>query len=131
MPVSQRIDRALIERQVIALFARLVTCNETKAVNVLRQLFKVELQRRKIAINIDQPNARKVADDDVARQLVVDQAMEVVVALGKGRLQVFTACFCSTSSVPGQNTSMRPALFPSFLTFFSKLKTRRFGSPKT
>lgn len=40
-------------------------------------------------LHINQTYAREVASDDTARQLVVGQPMKMVIALGKGGIQVF------------------------------------------
>ena len=130
MQVSQRIDRALIERQVIALLARLLTCNKAKAVNLLRQLFKGEHQRRKIAINIDQANAGKVADDDIARQLVVGQPMKIVVALGKGRIQVLAARLLLDQQRAGPEHINAPRLVSQLFDIFFKTENPASRQPE-
>ena len=93
------------------------------------QVFQRKLNRFTVAGRCTK--AGKVADDDDLRQVAFGNARKMSsVCLNARTRKSCRATPCSTSSMPGQNRSMKPWPPPCFLTFSSKVATRLSVMPK-
>ena len=67
-------------------------------------------------VQIVQFERPEVADQDEARALALRQRVEILPACSYAAFRSRPALFCSTSSTPGQNRSMKPERLSSFAT---------------